>query len=479
LISPLIELFLYPEDEKGAQMSENMIWIGVSFLLGGGVGFLLMRLKYLPQLIQSKQQLEEVKKELFSLSEKSNQLIKDLHRAEQELAISEVEIKKEKELFEEKLRTLSEAEKRMGEHFQSLSSQVMNQNNESFLRLAQTTFEKMNERSQAELEKKHTAFEEVVKPVKESLEKVDLKIQELEKVRVGAYQGLREQVAHLAETQNHLRSETANLVKALRSPGVRGRWGEIQLKRVVEMAGMLDHCDFYEQETVSNSEGRFRPDLVVRLPGGKQIVVDSKVALSSYLESIEEKDEEIRLQHLKAHARQVRTHMAQLSKKSYWDQFSQAPEFVVLFLPGEIFFSAALEQDPGLIEAGVEQRVILATPTTLIALLRAVAYGWRQEALTKNAQQIGQIGKEIYKRMSDLSGHLGKMGKHLNLAVDSFNRTVGTYESRVLVSARKFNELDLTASDSVLEEIPTIDATTRRVHKPDSDDSSQKEIESL
>ncbi|HEY1768926.1 MAG TPA: DNA recombination protein RmuC [Chthoniobacterales bacterium] len=388
-------------------------------------------------------------------------------KAAARIATLETQLEQERKALKEKLAVLEEAQKRFGDAFKALSADALRNNNNSFLEIAKSILEKNQESAKGDLEKRQSAIDALVRPMRESLDKVDAKINDLEKARTGAYEALTTQVRQLGETQNYLRSETSNLVRALRSPIVRGRWGEIQLRRVVELAGMVDHCDFFEQTTVQTEEGRMRPDLVVHLPAGKTVVVDAKASLNAYLEALEAPNDEARISRLQHHAAQVRTHIEKLSRKAYWEQFENTPDFVILFLPGEMFFSAALERDPMLIEFGAEKKIILATPTTLIALLRAVCYGWRQEKLAQNASEIRDLGSELYKRFADLSHHFTSLGKSLNNAVDAFNKAAGNIETRVFVSARKFRDLHAAPLGVEIEPLEPVEQIARELQAPE------------
>lgn len=360
---------------------------------------------------------------------------------ENELTRAKTELEHQAQLHEEKMKSLEQ----MSHSFKAISADALRSSQETFLAMAKESLAREREVEKGELELRKQEIGDMVKPVRDSLSKVDQRIHEMETAREGAYRELREQVTTMADTQVNLQKETGNLVRALRQPIGRGQWGEMQLRRVVEMAGMQEHCDFSLQQSTTTDEGnRLRPDLVVRMPGDKQIVVDAKTPMEAYLDAIEARergDDEATLAALERHAAQVKAHIRELGKKSYQNQFETSPEFTVLFLPSESFFSDALSQDPGLIENGVAQGVILATPTTLIALLRAVSFGWRQDSLTDNAREICAIGHEMYDRLTKMGEHFAKLGKNLSASVDSYNHAIGTLESRVLVSARKFKEL--------------------------------------
>lgn len=378
-------------------------------------------------------------------------LARALGATRQELAALQAQREAELKAAEEKLALLEQARAQLKESFQALSSEALSKNNESFLNLARSTLEKYQEGAKGDLEKRQQAINKTVEPVGEALKNFNAKLEQVEKDRVASRAGLEKQLQQLAESQAQLSKTTGSLVQALRAPQVRGQWGEMQLRRTVEMAGMINRVDFLEQASVDTDEGRQRPDMMINLPNGRQVVVDSKVPLAAYLDALEAEDPEVQTARMKAHARHIRDHIKGLSAKSYWTQFDNAPEFVVLFIPNETIFSAALEQDPQLIELGVDNKVILATPTTLIALLKAIAYGWQQEAIAREAKEISALGKELYERIGVVTGHFAKLGKSLDQSVGHYNKAISSVESRLLVTARKFEALESAAPEPVVE----------------------------
>ena len=379
-----------------------------------------------------------------------------------ETAAAQASLAAERQATAGRERLLAQTDDRLRRTFASLSAEALRSNNQSFLELAKTSLAEYQKQASTDLQHRQQRIGDLVKPLHESLARVDAKLQEVEKQRTGANAQLSEQLRTLAVS-------TTNLERALRTPNVRGGWGEVQLRRVVEMAGMVNHCHFVEKKAATSDDGRFIPDLIIKLPGGRNIIVDAKVPYIAYREAVEASSDATRTAKLKDHARQLREHIIQLSSKKYWDQFQPAPEFVFMFLPGEGYFSAALQHDPALIEFGVDKRVIPSSPLTLIALLRAVAYGWQQETVARNAQNVSDLGRELYDRVRVLGGHFEELAKGLTRAVDAYNSTVGTLESRVLVTARRFKELGVAASDPI-PELPPVDRTPRSLQAPEHAD---------
>jgi DNA recombination protein RmuC len=357
---------------------------------------------------------------------------------------------------------LDDAKAQLADTFQALAADALSSSHEGFLALATERLGALRREGASDLEARQKAIEAVVAPVRESLDKVDVQIRALERERGQAYGELTTQVKAMAATQERLRAETGSLVNALRAPAVRGRWGELQLRRVVEMAGMLESCDFHEQATVTTEDGRLRPDMVVRLPSGRNIVIDAKTPLGAYLEAHEARSDEERAAKLRHHAQQVRAHVAKLSAKAYWDQFDVAPEVVVMFLPGETFYSVALEQMPGLIEEGFGQNVLIATPTTLLGLLRAVSAGWREERMAENAQRISEEGRRLHERIAGLAEKLADLGRSLGQAVGAYNGTIATFDTRVMPSARNLAALDAKGK----KDLPELEMIERRPVPP-------------
>jgi DNA recombination protein RmuC len=359
--------------------------------------------------------------------------------------------------------------------FQSLAADALNSNRSAFLDLARASFEGFQKEAALQFDSKQKAIDGLVQPIAETLKKVDVKLAEVERERVDAYARLTERVSALGSTAD-------SLSRALRTPAVRGRWGEMQLRRVVEIAGMLQRCDFDEQPPLQGDNGRLRPDLIVHLPGGKQVVVDAKSPLEAFLDAQEAPDDEERAARLQAHARQVRDHMDRLGHKAYWEALATSPEFVVMFLPGETLFSAALQHDARLIEYGLNQRVLLASPITLIALLTTIAHSWRQEALTENFREIAALGKDLYDRLATFASHLNDVRKKLDGAVQSYNQAAGSFESRVLVTARRMRDLNVTTAEELppAETIDTVPRVLRQIGLMGlPEDATTEDIESI
>ncbi|WP_455209787.1 DNA recombination protein RmuC [Kaarinaea lacus] len=377
----------------------------------------------------------------------------------------QVTLEMERKAATEKQAAVDSARTQLSETFSALSSQALKHNTEEFLKLAQENLKQYQVKAQSDLTEKEKAIENLVKPIKETLEKTEKQIRLMEHERKEAYGALTQHLTSMAQTQQALQGETRNLVKALSRPEVRGQWGELTLKRLAELAGMVEHCDFFEQEHTQTENGAQRPDMIVRMPGSREIVVDVKTPLDAYLRAIEAGDEEAKARELEKHTKNIRERIRELASKAYWNQFKHSPEFVVLFIPGDQFLSSALDQDHNLLENAMQQKVILATPTSLVALLRAIAYGWRQEALTENAEHIRQIGDELYGRLSTFAEHLNKLGRSLAGSVQHFNKAVGSFDSRILPSAKKFTEMGISANKDV-DRVEQIESSTRSLESP-------------
>jgi DNA recombination protein RmuC len=412
--------------------------------------------------------MESLKKNLDGNAEEIRALNFQISDYRKHLAELETRIESERKAAEEKIALFDDMKTRMMDAFKSLSTRVMQENNQSFMDLAGQTFSKYMETARQDLEAREKAVKESVRPVSEALEKYDQQVKVMENVRQKAYGALSQQVASLAQTQNELQRETGKLVNALRMPHVRGRWGEITLRRVVELSGMQNRCDFFEQQTSQAQDSMARPDMIICLPGDRKIVVDSKVPITAYLDAVSAGTPEQTEDMLERHAKHVQAHVNNLAKKEYWTQFTPTPEFVVLFMPGENFFSAALAKNPGLIEEAANKGVILATPTTLISLLKAVAYGWKQEAAAENAKAVGELGNELYNRLSSMADHINSLGRDLNKCVESYNKAVGSLEHRVLPAARKFQDMGVVVKGGkTITELAPLDNKTRTMEPQD------------
>jgi len=462
-------------------MTISIFVIGVlSFLAGGTAAWIIFQArlgKRDDRAVEMKSRLnacetvlEETKQRLTE-KEKATEGIRDrMESLQKDKAVAETRVEETNKKMEEQKELFNRSKEKMTETFQALSGESLKSNNKAFLELAKESLEVILKEAKGDIIRNEESIKHTVKPLEEALKRYEKQIGELEKTRATAYGNMEGQIRSLIDSQQSLQKETGNLVTALRRPEVRGRWGEVTLKRVAELAGMIEHCDYTEQVSVDTAAGRIRPDMIVRLPADREIVVDSKVSLDAFLDAISADTEEERKTLMIKHAQQVRKHMKDLSGKAYWDQFEKTPEFVVMFIPGESFLSVAVENDLTLIEDGMEKGVIIATPTTLISLLRAIAYGWRQEQVEKNAREISVLGRELYERIQPFLGHVNKAGSYLSQSVDAFNDMIGSLERRVIVSIKKFRELGV-SGEKELPDIKQIDRNPLKTQEAEEEGS--------
>jgi DNA recombination protein RmuC len=454
-------------------MDATLLLVAVLTLLAGaGIGWLAASSRGQSAVLQARAQAQaelaaaraEAQAQLVAVRDEAHAQVSAVGA---EAAALRATLEAERAAVAERAEAEAETERRLREAFHSLAGDALRRNNEAFAALAEAKLSTAKASAEGELAQRQQAIEGMVTPLRESLEKVQQQLRAVERERAGSYSQLLEQVTMMRTTSEQLQKETTQLVSALRAPQVRGRWGEMQLERAVEAAGMTEHVDYVTQATVTGPDGRLRPDMVVRLVGGKSVVVDSKVAFSGYLEAMEAKDEATRAARLKAHARHLRDHIDALGAKAYFEHFSPSPEFVVCFVPADAFLDAALREDPALLERAFDQNVVVATPSTLVALLRTIAYTWRQEALAANAAEVHRLGRELYQRLSTMGGHIDKLGRSLTSAVGDYNKTVSSLESRVLVTARRMADLKVVEPADTLDTPSQITETTRSTQAPE------------
>lgn len=401
----------------------------------------------------------------FMAHQRAQRQFLDISKKNAELSTT---LELERRASQEKLATVEQARTQLVQSFSVISSEALKTNSEEFLKLAQENLKQFQVKAQGDLEQKEKSIENLLQPIKETLQKTEQQFRQIEHERKEAYGSITKHLETMTQTQQVLHSETRNLVQALRRPEVRGQWGEMTLKRLAELAGMVEYCDFYEQEHTNTADGAVRPDMIIRMPGGREIIVDAKTPLDAYLSAVEAPDDAARNLHLARHARKVRDRVRELAARSYWSQFKNSPDFVVMFIPGDQFLSAALDVDRELLEDALRQKVILATPISFVALLRAVAFGWQQQALAKNAEQIRDLGMDLHKRLCVFSEHLSKLGRSLGSSLEHYNKAVGSFEHQLIPGARKFTELGISAPKA-LETPEQIEKGVRNVEVMTSD----------